>query len=98
MLALPISSTDRYGQTTVADEAVSPPLGGAVLAGTVVDFIAHAPKFNKAHLVYFRGQPFRQSDLPARSPAPATGAGAAAASTIEPVREQSACYERACKQ
>ncbi|OWP63524.1 hypothetical protein CDA63_08045 [Hymenobacter amundsenii] len=66
MLALPISSTDRYGQTTVADEAISPPLGGAVLAGTVVGFIAHATKFNKAHLVavdkaYFQGQP-----IPAR--------------------------------
>lgn len=61
-LALPISSTDRNGQTTVADEAISPPLGVAVLAGTVVGFITHASKFNKAHLVavdkaYAAGQP-----------------------------------------
>lgn len=62
MLAVPISSTDRYGQTTTADKAISPPLGGAVLAGTVIGFIAHASKFNKAHLVavdkaYAAGQP-----------------------------------------
>ena len=62
ILSLPISSTDRYGQTTVADEAISPPVGIAVLAGTVVGFIAHASKFNKAHLeavdkAYFQGQP-----------------------------------------
>ena len=62
MLAVPISSTDRYGQTTTADEAISPPVGGVVLAGTVVGFIAHASKFNKAHLVavdkaYAAGQP-----------------------------------------
>jgi hypothetical protein len=61
-LALPISTTDRYGQATVADEAISPPLGVAVLAGTVVGFITHASKFNKAHLVavdkaYAAGQP-----------------------------------------
>jgi hypothetical protein len=61
-LALPISSTDRNGQTTVADEAISPPLGVAVLAGTVVGFITHASKFNKAHLeavdkAYAAGQP-----------------------------------------
>lgn len=62
MLALPISSTDRYGQTTTADEAISPPVGGVVLAATVVGFITHATKFNKAHLVavdkaYASGQP-----------------------------------------
>jgi hypothetical protein len=62
MLALPISSTNRYGQTTTADKAISPPVGGLVLAGTVVGFIAHASKFNKAHLVavdkaYAAGQP-----------------------------------------
>ncbi|HLK97711.1 MAG TPA: hypothetical protein VK364_08085 [Hymenobacter sp.] len=62
MLALPISSTDSYGQKTVADEAISPPLGVAVLAGTVVGFIVHATKFNKGHLVavdkaYAAGQP-----------------------------------------
>lgn len=61
-LALPISSTDHYGRTTTADEAISPPVGGLVLAGTVVGFIAHASKFNKAHLVavdkaYAAGQP-----------------------------------------
>lgn len=61
-LALPISSTDRYGQTTVAAEAISPPLGVAVLAGTVAGFILHANKFNKAHLravaqAYGAGQP-----------------------------------------
>ncbi|MBC6697567.1 hypothetical protein [Hymenobacter sp. BT190] len=61
-LALPISSTDRYGQTSVADEAISPPLGIALLAGTLVGFITHATKFNKAHLVavdkaYAAGKP-----------------------------------------
>ncbi|RFP65763.1 hypothetical protein D0N36_07480 [Hymenobacter lapidiphilus] len=61
-LALPLSSTDRYGQTNVADEAISPPLGIAVLAGTVAGFIAHATKFNKGHLLsvdraYAAGQP-----------------------------------------
>ncbi|NVO31342.1 hypothetical protein [Hymenobacter lapidiphilus] len=61
-LALPLSSTDRYGQTTVADEAISPPLGVAVLAGTVAGFIAHAIKFNKGYLLavdraYGAGQP-----------------------------------------
>ncbi|GAA4009606.1 hypothetical protein GCM10022408_22150 [Hymenobacter fastidiosus] len=61
-LALPVSSTDRYGTTTVAPEAISPPLGVAVLAGTVVGFMVHAHKFNKAHLVavdqaYAAGQP-----------------------------------------
>lgn len=61
-LALPLSSTDRYGQTTVADEAISPPVGILVLAGTVGGFIAHATKFNKGHLLavskaYTTGQP-----------------------------------------
>lgn len=61
-LALPISSTDRYGQTTVAAEAISPPLGVALLTGTLVGFITHASRFNKAHLVavdkaYVAGQP-----------------------------------------
>ncbi|UOQ74017.1 hypothetical protein [Hymenobacter cellulosilyticus] len=65
-LALPISTTDAYGQTTVADEAVSPPLGSALVAGTIVGFILHASKFNRAHLVavdkaYAAGQP-----IPAR--------------------------------
>ncbi|NVO85949.1 hypothetical protein [Hymenobacter terrestris] len=61
-LTFPLSSTDRYGQTQVADEAISPPLGVVVLAGTVVGFIVHAAKFNKAHLLavdkaYATGQP-----------------------------------------
>lgn len=61
-LTFPLSSTDRYGQTAVADKAISPPLGVAVLAGTVVGFIVHATKFNKGHLVavdkaYAVGQP-----------------------------------------
>jgi peptidoglycan/LPS O-acetylase OafA/YrhL len=49
-LALPISSTDNYGQTTVAEEAISPPLGTAIIGGTVVGFIMHATMLNKAHL------------------------------------------------
>ncbi|OON66876.1 hypothetical protein B0919_21185 [Hymenobacter sp. CRA2] len=49
-LALPISTTDRYGQTQVAEEAISPPLGVAVLAGTVTGFVLHASKYNKSHL------------------------------------------------
>ncbi|SDY51323.1 hypothetical protein [Hymenobacter psychrophilus] len=61
-LTFPLSSTDRYGQTHVADEAISPPLGVVVLVGTVAGFIAHAAKFNKAHLLatakaYVAGQP-----------------------------------------
>lgn len=61
-LALPISTTDRYGQTSVAEEAISPPIGVALLGGTLVGFITHASKFNKAHLVavdkaYAAGQP-----------------------------------------
>lgn len=61
-LALPLSSTDRYGQQHVADEAISPPLGSAVLAATVVGFIVHATKFNKNHLLaldraYAAGRP-----------------------------------------
>lgn len=65
-LALPLSTTDRYGQQHVASEAISPPLGIAVLAGTLVGFLVHAHRFNKAHLVaidraYAAGQP-----IPAR--------------------------------
>lgn len=61
-LALPIASRDQYGNRTVAAEAISPPIGTAVLLGTVVGFIAHASKFNKARLVavdkaYATGQP-----------------------------------------
>ena len=50
-LALPISTTDSRGQQHVASEAISPPLGSAILAAGLVGFIAHANKFNKAHLV-----------------------------------------------
>jgi hypothetical protein len=50
-LALPISTTDSYGQQHVASEAISPPLGSAILGATVVGFIMHATKFNKGHLV-----------------------------------------------
>ena len=61
-LALPISSRDQYGYKTVADKAISPPIGTVVLLGTVVAFIVHATKFNKAHLVavdatYAAGRP-----------------------------------------
>ena len=61
-LALPIASTAANGTRTVASEAISPPLGSAILLGTVVGFIAHATKFNKAHLVavdvaYAAGRP-----------------------------------------
>lgn len=61
-LALPISSADANGNRTVASEAISPPLGSAILLGTVVGFIIHATKFNKGHLValdkaYAAGQP-----------------------------------------
>ena len=50
-LALPISTTDQYGRQHVASEAISPPLGIAVLAGTLVGFIVHANTFNKSHLI-----------------------------------------------
>lgn len=50
-LALPLSSTDQYGQQHVASEAISPPLGATILGATLVGFIAHANKFNKAHLI-----------------------------------------------
>ncbi|WP_324672737.1 hypothetical protein [Hymenobacter sp. GOD-10R] len=61
-LALPISSTDSYGRTTVASEAISPPLGIAVLAGTFAGFIVHANTYNKKHLLavdhaYAAGKP-----------------------------------------
>lgn len=62
LLALPVEHTDRYGNRSVSDEAVSPPLGVAVLAGTVAGFIVHANMFNKAHLksvdaAYAAGKP-----------------------------------------
>jgi hypothetical protein len=61
-LALPLSTTDSYGQQHVASEAISPPLGSAILGATVVGFIMHATKFNKGHLVavdqaYAAGKP-----------------------------------------
>jgi hypothetical protein len=61
-LALPISTTDSYGQQHVASEAISPPLGSAILGATLVGFIMHATKFNKGHLVavdeaYAAGKP-----------------------------------------
>ena len=62
VLTLPLSHTDRAGNTVVADKAIAPPLGIPILAGTVVGFIAHANKFNKKHLRavsqgYMLGQP-----------------------------------------
>ncbi|OGX82778.1 hypothetical protein BEN49_02640 [Hymenobacter coccineus] len=61
-LALPIATTDTYGQRHVASEAISPPLGITILAATVAGFVAHANKFNKNHLLavdraYYAGQP-----------------------------------------
>lgn len=61
-LALPIASRDQYGHQQVAAEAISPPLGSAILLGTVVGFIVHATKFNKGNLVavdkaYAAGRP-----------------------------------------
>lgn len=50
-LALPIATTDAAGHRSVASEAISPPLGSALLVGTLVGFIVHATKFNKANLV-----------------------------------------------
>ena len=65
-LALSIASTNSYGQQVVAEEAISPPLGIAVLGATAVGFVVHATRFNKGHLVavdqaYAAGQP-----IPAR--------------------------------
>lgn len=61
-LALPISTTDSNGQKHVASEAISPPIGSAVLVAGLVGFIAHATRYNKSHLVavdhaYAAGQP-----------------------------------------
>jgi hypothetical protein len=61
-LALPLATRDQYGQQHVASEAISPPVGSAILVGTLVGFIAHATKFNKGHLeavdrAYAAGQP-----------------------------------------
>jgi hypothetical protein len=61
-VALPLATTDASGQQKVASEAISPPIGSLILAGTVVGFIMHATKFNKGHLMavdkaYAAGQP-----------------------------------------
>lgn len=61
-LALPLSSTDSRGRQQVASEAISPPLGSAILAAGLVGFIVHANKFNKSHLIaidrdYAAGKP-----------------------------------------
>lgn len=62
-LALPLSRSDQYGrQQRVTQEAISPPLGSAVLAVGLVGFIVHANKFNKSHLIavdraYAAGEP-----------------------------------------
>lgn len=65
-LALPLSSTDSRGRQQVTSEAISPPLGSAILAAGLVGFIVHANKFNKTHLIaidrdYAAGKP-----IPAR--------------------------------
>lgn len=65
-LTFRLSSTDQYGQRHVADEAISPPLGIAILAGTLAGFIYHANRFNKAHLIaidraYAGGRPIPAS-------------------------------------
>ena len=65
-LALPVASTDASGNRTVASEAISPPLGSAILLGTVVGFIAHATKFNKAHLVAVDGAYAAGRPIPSR--------------------------------
>lgn len=65
-LALPLSTADSRGQQHVASEAISPPIGSAILAATVVGFIVHANRFNKSSLLtidhaYAAGKP-----IPAR--------------------------------
>ena len=65
-LALPLSTTDRQGQQHVASEAISPPIGSLILAGTLVGFIVHATHFNKSHLIvvdraYAAGKPIPAS-------------------------------------
>ena len=65
-LTFRLSSTDQNGRQQVADKAISPPLGIAILVGTVAGFIVHANKFNKGHLIavdraYASGRP-----IPAR--------------------------------
>ncbi|AWM34724.1 hypothetical protein DDQ68_19260 [Hymenobacter nivis] len=65
-LALPISSTDAYGQQHVASEAISPPLGIAILAATVAGFVAHANKFNKHHLLAVDRAYYARQPVPAK--------------------------------
>ena len=65
-LALPLSSTDRYGKQHVASEAISPPLGSAVLAAGLVGFIVHANRFNKDHLIAIDRAYAAGTPIPAR--------------------------------
>ena len=65
-LALPISSTDSNGQQHVASEAISPPLGIVILAGTVAGFVVHANRFNKAHLLAIDRAYAAGTPIPAR--------------------------------
>lgn len=65
-LALPLSSTDQYGQQHVAGEAISPPLGSAVLAAGLVGFIVHANRFNKSHLIAIDRAYAAGTPIPAR--------------------------------
>jgi hypothetical protein len=66
LVALPISSTDSRGQQHVASEAISPPLGSAILVATVASFIAHANRFNKSHLVAVDRAYAARQPIPAR--------------------------------
>lgn len=65
-LALPLSSTDRYGKQHVASEAISPPIGSAVLAAGLVGFIIHANRFNKDHLIAIDRAYATGTPIPAR--------------------------------
>lgn len=66
-LALPLSTTDQYGrQQRVTQEAISPPLGIAILAGTLAGFIVHANRFNKAHLIAIDRAYATGTPIPAR--------------------------------
>jgi len=66
-LALPLSATDQYGrQQRVTQEAVSPPIGGAVLAAGLVGFIIHANRFNKSHLIAIDRAYAAGTPIPAR--------------------------------
>lgn len=66
-LALPLSRTDQYGrQQRITQEAISPPLGIGVLAGTLVAFIVHANKFNKSHLMAIDRAYAAGTPIPAR--------------------------------